>query len=305
MRRRLHKLLFPSCTFLFFPNPKLLPAGTAPPAVASAPSASAEALKSLWKMLSLKPSKPAVDSTQPDLEAVQRQVSAQQALSREISEPAVIEAASDDSLKRPKPDDGVMEGPRQYPSRTWVAPQQYPSSTPVAPQQHPISNPQPAVGVIAVIEDSTAAGVAPGIVKQPSNMAKRLGFLSSLRRGSTAAEGSSMVPTQTAEPPQDPPQDPSEAPLGQVEGATTMPHAGSDLGFVPEPAVGSASSSLGVQQGSISGVQQGSPLGPGRRVQADSEHATASPIELPPVFEYGSEGEEAQDEQVNTTSSAV
>lgn len=295
------RVVFPSHTFLFFPNLKLLPTGTAQAAVASAPSASAEALKSLWKMLSMKPSKPTADSTQPDLEAVQRQVSAQQALSREISEPAVIEAATDDSLKRPKPDDGVMEAPCQYPSHTSGASQQYPSSTPVEPEQDPSSNPQPAAGVIAVTEDNTAAGVVTGIVKQQSSMAKRFGFLSSLRRGSTAAEGSSTILTHTAEPPQDP----SEASLEQAEGATTTQLAGSDLGVGPEPAMGSASTSLGVQQGSVLGVQQGATLGASRGLQADSEHATAAPIELPPVFEYGSEGEEAQDEQVIPTSSAV
>lgn len=267
-------------------------------------------------MLSLKPSKPAADSSQPHLEAVQRQFSAQQALSREVSEPAVIEAASDDQLMRPRLDESNTAEPRQFPN------------TPAGPPQNPISKPQPTAGVITVAEDSTDAG----IMKQPSSMAKRFGFLSSLRRGSTAAEGSSTLPPQMADPPQDSPRDPPQDPLEQFGGTTPPQPAESGPGVAPESALGSANMSLGVQQGSIPGVKEGStlggplrvqqgsipgveggstlgsPLAPQRgpdSVQADAEHVTAAPIELPPVFEYGSEGEEAQDAQVMAASSAL
>ena len=243
-------------------------------------------------MLSLKPTKPSASSTQPDLEAVRRQVSAQQALSREVSEPAVIVAASDDQSKRPMPDDGNTGNP--------PGPQDDPSSTLTVPQQNPSSTPQSADGVVMLPEETT--GAAAGIVKQPSSMAKRFGFLTSLRRGSTAAEGSIALSAQMTDTPQDPPQDPPE----QREGAiTALPD---QSGPVPaeEPASGSLQgASLGVHQGSTLGddravhgaslgVQQGSTLGANRAVQASPELVSAAAIELPPVFEYGSEGEEAQ-----------
>ena len=280
-------------------------------AVASAPSASAEAFKSLWKMLSLKPSKPAAaDSSQPDLEAVRRQVSAQQALSREVSEPAVIVAASDDQLKRPMPGDSDTNPPghQDYPISTPAAPQQYPNSTPAAPPQYPSSNPPPAAGVLTQPDEN--ADAAASVVKQPSVMAKGFGFLSSLRRGSTAAEGSSAISAQVDEPPQDSPQDPTE----QSEGAGMAQPDQSEGESTPVPAVEPASrgrgpqqetimeidqrAALGVQHGVTMEVQQGPTLGPDRGLHANPQLVSAAAIELPPVFEYGSEGEEAQDGQV-------
>ena len=246
-------------------------------------------------MLSLKPSKPAAaDASQPDLEAVRRQVSAQQALSREVSEPAVIVAASDDQLKRLMPGDSNSTDPpghQEQASSTPAVPQQYPSSTPVAaPEYHST----PADGGGTLPEENADAAV--GIVKQPSSMAKRFGFLSSLRRGSTAAEGSSAISAQVeAEIPQDSPQDQLE----QSEGAVMAKPDVSEGGSIPVPAVEPTSRALGAPQGTALGLQQGPTLGPDRGLHADLQLVSAAPIELPPVFEYGSEGEEAQDGQVS------
>ena len=195
-------------------------------------------------MLSLKPSKAAAaDAAKPDLEAVQRQVSAQQALSREISEPAVIEAASDDQLKRTALDDASATS-------------------------------QLAAGLLTVPEDDT--GVASGIVKQPSGMTKRFGFFSSLRRGSTAAEGSSAL-------------------------AAHMPESAQALHQQPEPAMNAFP---GQSQDAVGAVPQQPEeeevCVPEASLQAsDSTHfsaeqVAATPIHLPPVFEYGSDAEEEE-----------
>ena len=271
--------------------------------MASAPSASAEAFKSLWKMLSLKPSKPtAADATQPDLEAVRRQVSAQQALSRQVSEPAVIVAASDDQLKRPTAGDDTDStnplGNHEHLNSTPAGAQQYPDSTPVAPSEYDKTDPSPAAGVVILPEENPDA--ADGIAKQPSSMAKRFGFLSTLRRGLTAAEGSSL---QVAETPPDPPQDPPE----QAEGAAIAQPDQSEGESTPLPAVEPAIRGMGGPQGATMGVQQGAALGVQHRPtqgadrgqHANPQLVDVAPIELPPVFEYGSEGEEAQNGQVS------
>ena len=182
-------------------------------------------------MLSLKPSKPASDTTKPDLEAVQRQVSAQQALSRQVSEPAVIEAANDDQLKRLHVDDTSS------------------------------SNTQQAAGLTTVPEDGTS--LAAGLVQQPSIMAKGLEFFSSLRRGSTAAEGSSAVAAQMS------------------ESSEVLPE-------LSEEAVNASSEQLGEHAVAAPPVERAG------SIQSSVEHVGAAPIELPPVFEYGSDAEEGQ-----------
>ena len=181
-------------------------------------------------MLSLKQSKPAADPAKPDLEAVQRQVSAQQALSRQVSEPAVIEAANDDQVKRSIIGDTS-------------------------------SSPQQAAGLTTVPEDETS--LATGLVQQPSIMAKGLGFFSSLRRGSMAAEGSSAVAAEMFES--------SEVHPEQSEEAVNASSDQLDKHNVPAQRVERAGS-----------------------IQSGVEHVTAALIELPPVFEYGSDNDEAQ-----------
>ena len=253
-------------------------------------------------MLSLKPSKPtAADATHPDLEAVRRQVSAQQALSRQVSEPAVIVAASDDQSKHQiagdDRDSTNPPGHNEHLNSTPAGPQQYPNSTPVALPVYDNTDPSPAAGVVSLPEENPDVGV--GIAKQPSSMAKRFGFLSTLRRGSTAAEGSSL---QVAETPPDPPQDPPE----QSEGAVIAQPDQSEGESTPLPAVepairgmgGPQGASMGFQQGAALGVQHRPTQGADRGQQADPQLVDVAPIELPPVFEYGSEGEEAQNGQV-------
>ena len=261
-------------------------------------------------MLSLKPAKPAADVNQPDLETVRRQVSAQQALSREVSEPAVIVAASDDQLKRPTPDASdnpsepssttTPEAPQQDPNG---GPQQPPSSTPVALQQYPSSGPQPAAGVVTLPGETPDAAAA--IVKQPSNMTKRFGFLSSLRRGSTAGEGSSAMSAQVAATPQGTPQDPPQQSEGTVltqseaDVSSVLPageQTNKSSGVQQRGFTGQQGAALGVQQGDTLGCQLGAALAPTEGPQTNP--VSAAPIELPPVFEYGSEGEEAQHGQV-------
>ncbi|KAA6416660.1 MAG: component of SCAR regulatory complex, partial [Trebouxia sp. A1-2] len=150
-------------------------------------SAPAEAFKSLWRMLSLNKSKPAGDANLPDEEAAKRQISAQLALAREVSEPAVIQAASDDQLQRPA------------------------------------DLPQPTLASDADIDKSQAAALA----KQPTAMAKRFSFLSTLRRGSTSADpvNASAVTVVT-----------TEGLSKEAVRAIEAPAAPSDMGPVQYPA---------------------------------------------------------------------
>ena len=182
---------------------------------AAAPTASvpAEAFKSIWRMLSLNKNKPAADAGVPDEEAAQRQISAQHALAREVSEPAVILAASDDQLQRPTD----------------------------LPQQALSSD----TGT-----DSTTAAAIP---KQPSIIPKRFSFLNTLRRGSAAAESETHAESQLADAPETP------ADHTQAETAAAL----TDADVVTKPA----------------------------SLQGNAERITANPIELPPVFEYGSDAD--------------
>ena len=189
--------------------------------IAPAMSAPAEAFKSIWRMLSLNKSKPAADANLSDEEAAKRQISAQLALAREVSEPAVIQAASDDQLQRPA------------------------------------DLPQPHLASDADTDRSQAAALA----KQPSAMAKRFSFLSTLRRGSTTAESDSRSEAQLPEIP--------ESLTEQTEGAAAVPPAEA----AAQPAA--------AQQAAV----------PTTAPQGKAERVAANPIELPPVFEYGSDAD--------------
>lgn len=192
--------------------------------VAPTTSAPAEAFKSIWRMLSLNKSKSTADANLPDEEAAKRQISAQLALAREVSEPAVIQAASDDQLQRPA------------------------------------DLPQPALASDADTDRSQAAALA----KQPSAMAKRFSFLSTLRRGSTTAESDSRSEAQLPEIP--------ESLTEQTEGAAAMPPAAAQPAAVTN---------------ATAAAQRGNAAAP----QGKAERMAANPIELPPVFEYGSDAD--------------
>ena len=187
--------------------------------VAPTSSASAGAIKSILRMLSLK-QKPPVDANLPDEEAAQRQISAQLALAREVSEPAVIMAASDDNLQRP---------------------------------------PELLQSAAASEADTDSADTkAASLAKQPSSMAKRFSFLTSLRRGQTLPGSGPHVDAQLSDIPETLTQQPQCAATTDVSSSSTM----------PMPAVAESAG-----------------------LQANTERAAANLIELPPVFEYGSEAE--------------
>ena len=179
-------------------------------------------------MLSLNKSKPAADANLPDEEAAKRQISAQLALAREVSEPAVIQAASDDQLQRPA------------------------------------DLPQPTLASDADTDRSQAAELA----KQPSAMAKRFSFLSTLRRGSTTAESDSRAEAQLPEIPQ--------SLTEQTEGAAAVPPAEA----AAQPAAVPTAAAAAQQAAANAAAPQGK-----------TEHVAANPIELPPVFEYGSDAD--------------
>ncbi|KAL0041117.1 hypothetical protein WJX77_005471 [Trebouxia sp. C0004] len=187
---------------------------------APAASAPAEAFKSIWRMLSLNKSKPTADANLPDDEAAKRQVSAQLALAREVSEPAVIQAASDDQLQRPA---------------------DLPASA-----------------------SDTDRPQAAALAKQPSAMAKRFSFLSTLRRGSTTAESDSRSEAQLPEIP--------ESLTEQTEGAAA--EAAAQPAAVPTAAAAAQQAAANVAA-----------------PQGKAERVAASPIELPPVFEYWSDAD--------------
>jgi hypothetical protein len=191
-------------------------------------SAPAEAFKSLWRMLSLNKSKPTADANLTDEEAAKRQISAQLALAREVSEPAVIQAASDDQLQRPA------------------------------------DLPQPSLASDADTDRSQAAALA----KQPSAMAKRFSFLSTLRRGSTTAESDSRAEAQLPEIP--------ESLTEQTEGAAAVPPAEAAAQPAAVPTAAAAAQPAAV---------------PTAAPQGKAERVAANPIELPPVFEYGSDAD--------------
>lgn len=179
-------------------------------------------------MLSLNKSKPAADANLPDEEAAKRQISAQLALAREVSEPAVIQAASDDQLQRPA------------------------------------DLPQPSLASDAHTDSSQAAA----LVKQPSAMAKRFSFLSTLRRGSTTAESESRTEAQLPEIP--------ESLSEQTEGAAAVPPAEAAAQPAAVPTAAAAA-----QQAAV----------PTAAPQGKAVRIAANPIELPPVFEYGSDAD--------------
>lgn len=174
-------------------------------------------------MLSLNKSKPTADANLPDEEAAKRQISAQLALAREVSEPAVIQAASDDQLQRPA------------------------------------DLPQPSLTSDADTDRSQAAALA----KQPSAMAKRFSFLSTLRRGSTTAESDSRTEAQLPEIP--------ESLTEQTAGAAAVPPAEAAALAAAVPTTAAAANAAAPQ--------------------GKAERIPANPIELPPVFEYGSDAD--------------
>ncbi len=173
-------------------------------------------------MLSLKQNKPATDANLSDEEAAQRQLSAQNALAREVSEPAVIQAASDDQLQRP------------------------PSI---------ISLPQQALAADMDKDNAKATAIA----KQHSSIAKRFSFLTTLRRGQTLAEVDTHAAVLHGVP---------EAHAEQAEAEATSNVA--RAAAVALPAV--------VRSASL---------------HSNAERLAANPIELPPMFEYGSDADEA------------
>ena len=182
-------------------------------------------------------------------------MSAQHALAREVSEPAVIVAASDDNLQRP--DDLPPEASDS-----------------------------------ALMDGAEARGMA--AAKQPSLLTKHFSFLSSLRRGQTLTDTSNPVAaTEMAELPEvaEPGSTAEQSQDGAAASATRNAAAGQSLddaaaatprNAAAAPAVAAAVASRGQMDGVV-----------------------AKPIVLPPVFDYGSEVDEAGSPRRQAASTVV